>query len=163
LLDRTNEPSTFFLAVGGAGCDEMDYAPDNPTGGMHVGMITISIVSLAHAHQCLWLPPHCQLVYAGTTCDEWADRVEKKASKYLKLFSNPSYIEAFALHSPFQSSGEAPFGSKNARKFCDTAEFFTDAYALGKMTIEDNGRGDLTWELYSSIDGSVLDKIVLSK
>lgn len=51
---------------------------------------------------------------------------------------------------------------KNKRSVCENAAFFTDAYAIGKLTIENNGWGDIKWELLSSIDGSVLDAITIS-
>lgn len=95
---------TTHITVGGAGCDEMQYAIDNPQPGMH----------------------------SGVTCEAW--------SQY-------------------------EFGANNAKKnklsSCQGAEYFTDAYAIGKLTIADGGRGDLTWTLVSSIDGSVLDSITL--
>ncbi len=46
----------------------------------------------------------------------------------------------------------------------DDSSYFTNAYSIGKMTIADNGHGDtLLWELYSSVDGSVLDTVVIPK
>jgi len=95
---------TTHITVGGAGCDEMLYAIDNPQPGMH----------------------------SGVTCEKWA---------------------------------EYQFPPKNAKKnllsSCEGAEFFSDAYAIGKLTIGDFGRGDIKWQLFSSIDGSVLDSVTL--
>lgn len=55
-------------------------------------------------------------------------------------------------------------GSKrNKIETCAGAAFFTDAYAIGQLTVEDNGRGDMKWELYASTDGSVIDSITLKK
>jgi hypothetical protein len=48
---------------------------------------------------------------------------------------------------------------KNKLSSCESAAFFTDAYAIGILTAQDNGRGDLKWELMSSIDGSVIDTV----
>ena len=97
---------TTHITVGGAGCDEMLYAVDNPTPGLHT----------------------------GNTCANWA-----------------SY--EFPPHNL----------KKNKLETCEGAEFFTDAYAIGKLRIEDFGRGDVKWELYSSIDGSVLDSVSLKQ
>jgi len=95
---------TTHIIVGGAGCDEMLYAEDNPRPGFHT----------------------------GTTCAQWAD---------LKF---PPHNE-----------------KKNRLETCDGAEFFTDAYAIGKLTIAEMGRGPISWQLVSSIDGSVLDSLTL--
>jgi hypothetical protein len=52
---------------------------------------------------------------------------------------------------------------KNRLESCAKATFFTDAFAIGVMTVEDNGRGNLKWELFASTDGSVIDTITLSQ
>ena len=52
---------------------------------------------------------------------------------------------------------------KNKVESCAGAAFFTDAYAIGQLSVEDNGRGDMTWELYAATDGSVIDTITLKK
>ena len=44
---------------------------------------------------------------------------------------------------------------------CQNADFFTDAYAIGKLTIDNGGWGDIQWQLFSSIDGSILDSITI--
>jgi hypothetical protein len=51
---------------------------------------------------------------------------------------------------------------KNDESICSGAEFFTDAYAIGKLTALDGGWGDLTWELLSSITGEVIDSVTVS-
>jgi hypothetical protein len=95
---------TTHIVVGGAGCDEMMYAADNPLPGMH----------------------------SGVSCEQWA-----------------------AYQFP------PPNLKKNKLTSCQGAEFFTDAYAIGKLTVGDFGRGDLHWQLVSSIDGSLLDSVTL--
>jgi hypothetical protein len=50
---------------------------------------------------------------------------------------------------------------KNDRSVCEGAAFFSDAYAIGKLTVSDGGRGDLEWELLSSITGEVLDSVTI--
>eukprot|EP00286_Rhodomonas_abbreviata_P023490 CAMPEP_0181309894 /NCGR_PEP_ID=MMETSP1101-20121128/12269_1 /TAXON_ID=46948 /ORGANISM="Rhodomonas abbreviata, Strain Caron Lab Isolate" /LENGTH=448 /DNA_ID=CAMNT_0023416433 /DNA_START=92 /DNA_END=1438 /DNA_ORIENTATION=+ len=103
-LPAAHEDVTTHITVGGAGCDEMLFAEDNPAPGHHT----------------------------GTTCEAWSE-----------------------LRFP-------PLGlRKNRLSACSGAEFFTDAYAVGKLTIADGGRGDITWELFSSIDRTVLDSVVI--
>lgn len=51
---------------------------------------------------------------------------------------------------------------KNKKEVCEGAVFFTDAYAIGKLTIANGGYGDILWELYSSVDGSVIDTVTIS-
>jgi hypothetical protein len=97
---------TTHITVGGAGCDEMLYATDNPQPGLH----------------------------SGVTCAKWAD--------YQFPPTN---------------------AKKNKLSSCEGAEFFSDAYAIGKLTIGDFGRGDVKWQLVSSIDGSVLDTVTLKR
>jgi hypothetical protein len=91
---------TTHIVVGGAGCDEMYFASDNPTPGMHT----------------------------GATCDEWSRRAG---------------------------------GKKNKKSICEGATFFTDAYAIGKLSIADGGYGAISWQLVSSIDGSIIDAVTL--
>lgn len=74
-------------------------------------------------------------MHVGTTCSEWV------------------------ANGPKTDSGV----SKNKLESCASATFFTDAYAIGKLTIEDGGHGDLKWELMSSMDGSVIDSVGISK
>lgn len=93
--------ATTHITVGGAGCEEMLFAPDNPTPGLHV----------------------------NTTCYDWTQRVFPGGLK------------------------------KNNIATCQSASFFTDAYAIGVLTVADGGRGDMQWQLLSSIDGSVLDEV----
>ena len=95
---------TTHITVGGAGCEEMKFAADNPTPGLHT----------------------------GTSCAAWAQY-------------------EFPPHNL----------KKNKLEACEGAEFFTDAYAIGKLKIENFGKGDVSWKLYSSIDGSVLDSVSL--
>lgn len=51
---------------------------------------------------------------------------------------------------------------RNKESVCAEAEFFTDAYAIGKLTAQDGGWGDLQWELLSSITGEVIDYVTIS-
>eukprot|EP00604_Paraphysomonas_vestita_P002389 CAMPEP_0174819338 /NCGR_PEP_ID=MMETSP1107-20130205/2503_1 /TAXON_ID=36770 /ORGANISM="Paraphysomonas vestita, Strain GFlagA" /LENGTH=335 /DNA_ID=CAMNT_0016032633 /DNA_START=399 /DNA_END=1406 /DNA_ORIENTATION=- len=50
---------------------------------------------------------------------------------------------------------------RNRESVCAEAEFFTDAYAIGKLTAQDGGWGDLQWELLSSITGEVIDYVTI--
>lgn len=95
---------TTHITVGGAGCDEMLYATDNPQPGLH----------------------------SGVTCEAWA-----------------------------QYEFPPNNAKKNKLSSCQDAEYFTDAYAIGRLSVADGGRGDVKWTLVSSIDGSVLDTITL--
>jgi hypothetical protein len=51
---------------------------------------------------------------------------------------------------------------RNDESICSSAEFFTDAYAIGKLTALEGGWGDLQWDLLSSITGEVIDSVTLS-
>jgi hypothetical protein len=72
----------------------------------------------------------------------------------------------------FVAASESPFKiDKDRREDWSTVckglggedTYFTNAYSIGKMTIADNGHGDqLLFELYSSVDGSVLDSVTIT-
>ena len=111
------------VTVGGAGCEEMKFAEDNPTPGWHNKE-------------------------NPTTCEDWVKNGGHVGSK--------TVAEGGKLH-----PGD-PMAMKNDLRLCADAEFFTDAYALGQLVVDDNGRGDLHWKLLSSMDGSVLDEITIT-
>ena len=52
---------------------------------------------------------------------------------------------------------------KNDIHVCGDAELFSDAYAIGTLEIANGGHGDLQWSLLSSIDGSVIDQVTITK
>ncbi len=59
------------------------------------------------------------------------------------------------------STREIKGEKRNRLQACSGAAFFSDAYAIGKLTVDNGGWGDLHWELISSIDGSLLDSIAI--